>query len=845
MLEQLTPRTLREYINEVVLNDLLEHGQDVLKAISNTSPNDEHRGRDLVDILRSYRARPILKDGSRNIKYEYATGRADGRLMSKGGVTIQDMDRPVRHALCADKLCDLDLVNAHPMLYCQLLLNLKRECPQLTNYVNNREIILKSVMEQYGVSRDEAKHLMLRILYGGAAKIGKRKVNHGFVLALRGEMREHHKFISKQYPDTFQFCIDKGRDYPESSCASMVLGAIENGILKVLFETATEMKMEPSVLCYDGLMCRSVHKEFVHKAVAAIKERTGYVVAVEEKPMEPYNLDAMRAKYHWSDSDAETDEECESEPKQQKLSSWPTDREYLRRVCDGELGLARELKALRGMSLKNVAGDDSDAVFYRFNETDTLWELVERTDVMVEEIEHVRKALEDMMARYDGFLVGLLKEKAKSAKRGFEFKGHDDLRILLAANNTIGTMKNVKKLTAVMKLACNTLRDVEFKESINWNKELLSVKNGVIDLRTGELRARRREDYITYAVNLVYDPNHPKLKNVEEIMKQITLAEKLDRADYLDFMQQLLGYAITGYDREQILIFCIGNGANGKGLLETMVRKITGPVLFYSAPPDVIKASRHGANTGAACSHIMALKGRRVAWVDEYPEGRLDRQLATTLCGGAPIVGRMLYGNVEEFLPSHTMFVNTNHLPGMDNDPALLRRIVALPFDAEFRTVDHSDPEMRLDEKNPKHFLRDNDLADKIPYEAFLTWVVQGAVKYLAANKLPDKPDCCAVKSAEVKEDNDRLQDFIEEQCLVGEQYQIPCYIFLEKFRKWRGFSGIRKKDVHQAMEKKGYKLFKDRALHSVDENKMVYSNIDLNERNVPTATRSPGKWRG
>jgi phage/plasmid-associated DNA primase len=178
----------------------------------------------------------------------------------------------------------------------------------------------------------------------------------------------------------------------------------------------------------------------------------------------------------------------------------------------------------------------------------------------------------------------------------------------------------------------------------------------------------------------------------------------------------------------------------------------------------------------------------------------------------------------------------------MDNEPALLRRIVALPFDAKFRTVGHSDPELRFDENDPTHFLRDNDLADKIPYEAFLTWVVRGSVKYLEAGKLPEKPECCAVKSAEVKEDNDRLQDFIEEQCMTGERYQIPCSVFLEKYRKWRNFSGIRKKDVHAEMAKKGFKMFRDRDPHSLDENKTVYSNIDLNERNVPQPF-PPGRW--
>jgi phage/plasmid-associated DNA primase len=59
--------------------------------------------------------------------------------------------------------------------------------------------------------------------------------------------------------------------------------------------------------------------------------------------------------------------------------------------------------------------------------------------------------------------------------------------------------------------------------------------------------------------------------------------------------------------------------------------------------------------------------------------------------------------------------------------------------------------------------------------------------RYLQAGKLPPKPACCSVKANEIKEDNDKLQEFIEEQCVVGLKLKEPVAAFLIEHRKWRG----------------------------------------------------------
>ena len=774
-----------------------------------------------MELLRSYQKRKRGKDGSRRIKYDYATGHTKGRLSSVGGVTMQDIDRPLRHAFVGGILRDLDVVNAHPTMYSQLLRKMNRAAPFLNEYVANCKKHRHGLAAHEGITYEEAKLVLLRITYGGGAVHGRMNVvTYPFALDLLREMRSHHEFLALHFPTTFQLCKDMGKSYPESSCASMILGSVENGILKVMYDVAEGLKMVPSVLAYDGLMCRMLHPRFFEIAEREITAKTGYSVRLEEKMIPPYDLEAMRAKYCTAPPEEEYDGDSERvaggtrtatappanerESKRQRMDVWAQDKQYLDSVCVGNKEIAIELARMRGDVLKNVAGDNQAAVFYRFNEKTTLWEMIYGADVMVEELETVHRSIQGMLDRHADYKAELSKQARKCKERGTYFRGQEDLNTFEKATKCARSLSYFSTLSAILRLACNTLRDPEFTKLLDNNPEILSVKNGVIDLRTGMLRDRRKEDYLSFAIDVTYDPDHPEVGNIESFIDDITLSTRLNRPEYAPFLQALLGYAITGYDREQILCFCLGSGANGKGVCSAMMRRILGD-FYYAAPADVIRASKH-TTSGAALSHIVKLKHKRTAWVDEMPEGRVDRQLLAALCGGAPISARDLHCKLETFVPTHTLFCNSNFMPGMPNDIAVLRRVIALPFDAEFRTPGHHEPQLRYDPENPLHFIRDNDFVNSLSAEAFLTWVVEGARLYLAAGALPPRPECCAAKSDEVKAENDKLQCFIEEMCVVRLDASETCADFLTDYRRWRSYAGLPKKEVYTELYAKGFK---------------------------------------
>jgi putative DNA primase/helicase len=100
---------------------------------------------------------------------------------------------------------------------------------------------------------------------------------------------------------------------------------------------------------------------------------------------------------------------------------------------------------------------------------------------------------------------------------------------------------------------------------------LFNVKNGTIDLRTGEMREHRQEDLITRLADAEYDRNAdcPAWKQfIMEIMNYHT--------DLIHFIQNAAGWAITGDTSEQTMFILFGTGANGKSTFLNTVMNLLG-----------------------------------------------------------------------------------------------------------------------------------------------------------------------------------------------------------------------------------------------------------------------------
>ncbi|TPG39014.1 hypothetical protein EAH79_14810 [Sphingomonas koreensis] len=236
---------------------------------------------------------------------------------------------------------------------------------------------------------------------------------------------------------------------------------------------------------------------------------------------------------------------------------------------------------------------------------------------------------------------------------------------------------SISRLKATLELAQSEPGMSVGHADLDSNPALLGVGNGVVDLKTGTLMANRPDMLITRHCGADYDiaPCPRWLQFMAEVFPG-------DQAT-IDAVQRLLGYTLTGLNTEEIMVFCIGFGANGKSIFGNIGNRITGG--YSKVAPHSLLAARRGDDHSAR-GDIAMLEGARLVSVNELPGGmQLDEPAVKALAGREPISARHLYADFSTFDPRFTVWVRTNHRPIIKgDDDGIWRRIVVLPFRQKF-----------------------------------------------------------------------------------------------------------------------------------------------------------------
>ena len=154
-----------------------------------------------------------------------------------------------------------------------------------------------------------------------------------------------------------------------------------------------------------------------------------------------------------------------------------------------------------------------------------------------EAAEHAKRLTADTCDEEEGDLDTVLESK---------------LKFLL---DTIVRIRNASGLTGILTFMANLCADASFEASLDSKTHLLGVQNGVVDLSTGELRARTPDDAISRLANCVYDPCI-ETKWFDNIVMSIMA----DDQEMTSFLQRFVGYCITGEVEEEVFTFFTNSG---------------------------------------------------------------------------------------------------------------------------------------------------------------------------------------------------------------------------------------------------------------------------------------------
>ena len=245
-------------------------------------------------------------------------------------------------------------------------------------------------------------------------------------------------------------------------------------------------------------------------------------------------------------------------------------------------------------------------------------------------------------------------------------------------------------------------------EQLDRDPNLLACRNGTIDLHSGNLLPVDPAKLITRGVDVDYD--HAARSEEWERFLETVFAHN---AETIQFVQTLMGYAITGEVGEHLLPDFFGSGANGKS---TFITAITGVLREHAviAPEGLLVEQKHEQHP----ERLAILRGRRlVVSLELERRAVLAEGLVKSITGGDRISARYLYGQRFEFEPTHTVILVTNHLPRVrGTDEAIWRRLRVVPFTVTIPSTDQIP-----------------DLGKSLAHlhgRAILAWLVQGAVSY-------------------------------------------------------------------------------------------------------------------
>jgi putative DNA primase/helicase len=342
---------------------------------------------------------------------------------------------------------------------------------------------------------------------------------------------------------------------------------------------------------------------------------------------------------------------------------------------------------------------------------------------------------------------------------------------------------------------------------------LLPCQNGVIDLRTGELRSGRPSELLLKASPIEFKGIKDACPDWEKSIDDIFLGN----ADMVAFVQRLLGYALIGEVREHILPVFWGQGRNGKGTILEVLHSVLGELASPIQSELLLDQGRAKSSSGPS-PDVMALRGLRLAFASESDENRrFSPSKVKWLSGGDTLVGRHPHDKYETtFRPTHTLFLMTNNRPNAPSDDfAFWERVLLIEFQVSFVRR-----EPRAENERPA----DPDLRLKLAaeYPGILAWLVRGCLAYQEQGLAP--PPAVKAATAAYRRNEDRIQDWIDDRCYLHPGVKTGSSDLFDNFRQWYE-TNVSK--MHAMSQKKWGKLMSVK-FEKKKEGTVIYEGIGL-----------------
>jgi putative DNA primase/helicase len=261
----------------------------------------------------------------------------------------------------------------------------------------------------------------------------------------------------------------------------------------------------------------------------------------------------------------------------------------------------------------------------------------------------------------------------------------------------------------LQKRIADALHRMEYKnpvleEEFNKNKNIIVVKNGLVNINTGELRPHTPAEVYTSKFDFNYDPDAKLTPEFENFLKTV-----FEGVEYqIDIAQEFFGYCLTSEYFIQAFLYMLGGGGNGKGTFLNILRLFIGD-----------------ENTSALGLHeicgkdkftLSGLYGKKLNVCGDIPATIIkDTDNLKKTTGRDLIYAQFKYGQPFQFPNSAKIAFAGNKSAVFDDDSkGFVDRLVLIDFPNRFRNTKNDDQDMEKKCTTPESL------------SGILTWAIAG-----------------------------------------------------------------------------------------------------------------------
>lgn len=549
-----------------------------------------------------------------HVLYAPTKSNPKGRHFSKEK-SLQGMSRVIRHLICHENYTDIDIKNCHPVILLQLCSAYNFSCEHLKYYIENRENCLGELMNITNLSKDECKQYFLSLLNGGTCSYLFQKYQvpewlKQFALqihTIHGQFRDHKdlenfvkevKKVHGKEEDCFNF---------NGKVVNRLLCQYENIILQHAINFCFLNDINVASPQFDGMLCEKndkINQNFLQNMEEYIYDKVGLRVEFSIKEMNEH-LSLMERL-----NDMETKREKVERQKREKKEEYSLQKERKER---DKVEKERQKKE-REIPLPNCSDENLGIVFleriednimfhkylnfyYIYNEHNFLWEQV---------------PVETFITLFSKILIPYITELEIECESSVMTERYQKMK---------DTICSTKKQMDILKQVKIRMPDSSSFIDNNFNKKttIFPFKDKIIDLSTGFIRQRNKDDYFTKTTNNEYIENITD-NDIQKVFKylQEILGDKDNdiEIDYINNFLLLLSHLLTNDNSLKKIITFIGEPNAGKSAFIALLESIF-QEFGVIAPRRLVINSKSESVLG---TEFIPLVDKRVFFISELKE---------------------------------------------------------------------------------------------------------------------------------------------------------------------------------------------------------------------------------